>query len=89
MSQPQLRLMTLQQFLAWQQQQERRHEFIDGEPMAMAGGTRAHDRIQRNLIIRGTPLLRGSGCQPLGPDMMVLTGTGNGRYPDMTIDCGP
>ena len=81
--------MTLPQFLVWQQRQDRRHEFIDGEPVAMAGGTRAHDRIQRNLINRTTSLLRGSGCEPLGPDMMVLTGNGNGRYPDMTIDCGP
>jgi Uma2 family endonuclease len=80
--------MTLDEFLRWAQYQEQRHEFVDGAAVAMAGGTRAHDRIQRNLIIRCTPRLSGSGCEPLGPDIMVVTGTGNGRYPDMTIDCG-
>lgn len=88
MAQAQLQTVTVEQFLAWEQQQERRHEFVDGVAVAMAGGTRAHDRIQRNLITRSTPRLRGSGCEPLGPDMMVITGTGNGRYPDMTVDCG-
>jgi Uma2 family endonuclease len=76
------------EFLAWEQAQERRHEYIDHVAVMMAGGTRAHDRIQRNLLIRATEQLRGSGCEPLGPDMIVETGTGNGRYPDMTIDCG-
>jgi Uma2 family endonuclease len=76
------------EFLAWEQGQERRHEFIDGVAVMMAGGTRAHDRIQRNLLVRTSERLRDSGCEPLGPDMIVETGTGNGRYPDMTIDCG-
>jgi Uma2 family endonuclease len=88
MAQARLQTMTAEQFLAWEQQQEQRHEFVDGVAVAMAGGTRAHDRIQRNLITGSTPRLRGSRCEPLGPDMLVITGTGNGRYPDMTIDCG-
>lgn len=83
------RPMTFGEYLLWEQAQDRRHEFIDGAAIMMAGGTRAHDRIQRNLLVRATERLRGSGCEPLGPDMIVETGTGNGRYPDMTIDCGP
>ena len=89
MPQPERKPMTFERFLDWEQHQERRHEFVDGVPVAMAGGTRARDRIQRNLITKCGPRLSGSGCEPLGPDMLVRTGTGNGRYPDMTIDCGP
>ena len=81
--------MTLDQFTDWQRRQTVRHELVEGVPVMMAGGTRAHDRIQRNLITRLTERLRGTPCEPLGPDMMVRTGTGNGRYPDTTIDCGP
>jgi Uma2 family endonuclease len=84
-----VRPMTFAQFLAREQTRDRRHEFIDGVAVMMAGGTRAHDRIQRNLLVRATDRLRGSGCEPLGPDMIVETGTGNGRYPDMTVDCEP
>ena len=79
---------TFAEFLAWEQAQERRHEYVDHVAVMVAGGTRAHDRIQRNLLLLATERLRGSGCEPLGPDMIVETGTGNGRYPDMTIDCG-
>jgi hypothetical protein len=80
---------TFEDFLAWEQATDRRHEFIGNVAVMMAGGTRAHDRIQRNLLVRATARLAGSGCEPLGPDVIVRTGTGNGRYPDMTIDCGP
>jgi Uma2 family endonuclease len=83
-----VRPLTFAEFLAWEQTQDLRHEFVDRVAVMMAGGTRAHDRIQRNLLVRATERLRGSGCEPLGPDMIVETGTGNGRYPDMTIDCG-
>ncbi len=83
-----VRPTTFAAFLAWEQAQERRHEFVNGVAVMMAGGTRAHDRLQRNLLVRATERLGGSGCEPLGPDMLVETGSGNGRYPDMTIDCG-
>ena len=84
-----VRPTTFAEFLVWEQTQDLRHEFVDGVAVMMAGGTRAHDRIQRNLLVRATERLRGSSCEPLGPDMIVETGTGNGRYSDMTIDCGP
>ncbi len=83
------KLMTFDEFLSWERGQELKHEFVDGEPVGMAGGTEAHTVIQANLIAAVTPRLRGSGCRPFTSDMLVKTGTGRGRYPDMTIDCGP
>jgi Uma2 family endonuclease len=80
--------MTFAEFLLWEQTRDRRHEFIDGAAVMMAGGTHAHDRTQRDLLVCATECLRGSGCEPLGPDMIVETGNGNVRYPDMTVDCG-
>ena len=43
-----------------------------------------------NLLIRATVGLCGSGCEPRAQVNTTTfeTGTGNGRYPDMTIDCG-
>jgi len=89
MSQSNPRPLTFEQFLDWERGQERKHEFVDGQPVAMAGGTEAHNTIQANLIAAVAPRLRGSGCRPFPSDMLVRTGTGRGRYPDMTIDCGP
>lgn len=81
--------LSFDEFLAWEHGQERKHEFVDGRPVAMAGATEAHNAIQANLIAAIAPKLRGSGCRPFPSDMLVRTGTGRGRYPDMTIDCGP
>src|SRR5579863_7489616 len=89
MAQPNLRPLTFEQFLEWECRQELKHEFVDGEVVGMAGATVAHNMIQANLIAAAAPRLRGSGCRPFPSDMLVRTGTGRGRYPDMTIDRGP
>lgn len=81
--------LTFEQFLDWERGQELKHEFVDGEPVGMAGGTEAHNIIQANLIAAVAPKLRGSGCRPFPSDMLVRTGNGRGCYPDMIIDRGP
>lgn len=80
---------TFDEFLDWERGQEGKHEFEEGRAVAMAGGSEAHSTIQANLIAAAAPKLRGSACRALTSDMLVRTGTGRGRYPDMTIDCGP
>jgi hypothetical protein len=37
--------MTLAEFLAWEERQELRYEFDGFAPVALTGGTRAHDAI--------------------------------------------
>jgi Uma2 family endonuclease len=78
--------MTLQQFLAWEERQEARHEFDGFWPVAMAGGTAAHAAIQRNLLIALGTRLRGQACQPYGSDLKVLV-DGRVRYPDAFVVC--
>jgi len=89
MSQARRLPMTFEQFLEWERRQERKHEFIDGEVIARAGASEAHNIIQVNLLTASVPKLRGSACRPFPSDMLVHTGTQRGRYLDMTIDCGP
>jgi Uma2 family endonuclease len=89
MAQVDLKPLTFEQFMDWERGQELKHEFVDGQAVAMAGGTEAHNIIQANLIAAAAPRLRGSGCRPLTSDLLIRTGTERGRYPDMTIDCGP
>lgn len=88
MSEPQPRRWSWEDYLAWEAQQPVRHEFVDGEVRAMGGGTAAHDTIANNLRDALRAALRGRPCRAHGPDMMVATGTGNGRYPDALVDCG-
>lgn len=72
---------TLTDFLAWEQQQELRHEFDGFQPVAMTGGTLAHATIQSNLAISIGSRLRGKPCRFVGGDIKVLTTT-TSRYPD-------
>ena len=76
------------EFLVWEAAQAARYELVDGQPVMMASGTPAHDAIAVNLTSTLRARLRGSGCRPGTPDLRVPTGSGNVRYPDVTVDCG-
>ena len=82
------KIMSIEDFLAWEARQDRKFEFDGFEPVAMAGGSRNHAFIQRNLAIAIGTRLRGSGCDFLGSDMKLVTAT-RCRYPDGQVICGP
>jgi Uma2 family endonuclease len=80
---------TLAEFLTWEEGQDERYEFVDGQLVMMTGGTQAHALIASNLIALLRPMLRGTPCRPSGSDLRIpIPATGNSRYPDVTIDCG-
>lgn len=80
--------MTREEFLAWEAQQPLRYEFDGFQPIAMAGGTRAHAAIQRNLAIAVGGRLRGKPCQFYGSDLKIDT-TETIRYPEGFVVCSP
>ncbi len=75
------------EYLAWEQGQDRKHELVDGRVQAMVGGTGEHDTICNNLRLELGNALRGQRCRLHGPDLKVRAGQ-NSRYPDALIDCG-
>lgn len=79
--------MTRDQFLSWVETQDRRYEFDGFEPVAMVGGTINHSRISRNVLAALSVRLRGTGCEPLGPDAGLATIGDSVRYPDALITC--
>ena len=66
-----------------------RHEFLDGEIYAMAGGTPEHGILAARvtaLLAAGVP----SGCHVASSDVKVLIeATGLATYPDVSVVCGP
>ena len=80
--------MTLSEFLAWEERQELRYEFDGFEPVAMTGGTIAHDRITFNIQRCLDARLAGKRCQPLGPNVKIIV-DGRTRYPDAFVVCQP
>ncbi len=79
---------TIEQFLAWEEQQELRYEFDGFEPVAMVGGTEAHAIIQSALLIAVGRRLNRPPCRILGSDLKLRV-AGRVRYPDAMIICSP
>jgi Uma2 family endonuclease len=80
--------MALTEFLAWEECQPTRFVFDGFQPLAMTGGTIAHNRIMRRLhraLERG---LAGQSCEPFGPDVKIVV-AGTARYPDAVLSCTP
>jgi len=80
--------MSVPEFLAWEERQELRYEFDGFDPVAMTGGTSAHDRITFNLQKALDARLAGKPCQPWGPNMKIVV-DGRVRYPDAVVVCAP
>jgi Uma2 family endonuclease len=96
------KLMTIEEFFAWEETQEESHELVDGVPVLrgewirygdawtmMAGASQRHDQIVVNVIIALGTRLRGKLCRTFSPDMSVRTGPKRIRRPDSGVDCGP
>ncbi len=85
-----LRRMTEAEYLAWEADQEDKHELVNGEIVAMSGASPEHSTIQANLIAALVLRLRGRPCRAHGSDLRVrIDETGLYAYPDLTVVCGP
>ncbi len=87
-AQAQLPLMTPQEYLEWEEQQPIKYEYIDGEVLAMTGGTLPHNSIALNLASALKTHLRGKGCKVFIADAKVGVSTnGPFHYPDVMVTC--
>lgn len=80
---------TYEEYLAYERASELKHEYIDGEIVAMAGGSRRHSALAANVTIAlGTT--RPAGCIVFQSDLRVrILATGVATYPDVSMVCGP
>lgn len=83
------RLLTPQEYLAFERASEVKHEYAAGEIFAMTGATRKHNLIAMNTGTALRPQLRGRGCEIYPSDMRVkIEALGIYTYPDLVIACG-
>jgi Uma2 family endonuclease len=80
---------TYEEYLAYEHNSELKHEFLDGEIYAMAGGTARHNalafRVGGALYAALPP-----GCTAFQSDMRLrILATGRATYPDVSMVCGP
>src|SRR5436190_16894775 len=78
---------TYAEYLSLEEESSNRHEYLDGEIYAMAGGTPDHAALAAAVI----GLLRASTpptCRTFTSDLRIRTSSGLSTYPDAAVVCG-
>ncbi|MBL8484078.1 MAG: Uma2 family endonuclease [Rhodocyclaceae bacterium] len=79
---------TLAEFLAWEETQPDKHEFVNGEIFAMVGARRIHANVTLNVASLLKSHLRGTPCRAFVTDVKLQVAT-NMFYPDVFVTCDP
>lgn len=78
-----------EEYLEMERQAETRSEYWNGEIYAMAGASRTHNLIVRNIARGLDPRQGGKACEVYTNDMRVeVSPAGQYAYPDAVIVCG-
>jgi Uma2 family endonuclease len=79
---------TPEQYLELERNSQFKHEYVQGQAIAMAGATRAHNVITDNLTALFVNHLRGSGCISHSGDVKVyMPALEVFYYPDQLVTC--
>jgi Uma2 family endonuclease len=81
-------VLTAEEFIAWENGQSERHEFVNGEVFAMAGAEDRHVTVAGNFYIALREHLRGTPCRTFMSDMKLqVTAANSYFYPDVMVTC--
>jgi Uma2 family endonuclease len=80
---------TYEEYLVYERDSERKHEFDGGEIIAMAGGSRRHNALA-SRISAALESGRADACTAFQSDQRIrVLATGLATYPDASMTCGP
>ena len=89
MALPAKKRLSYTDYLRLEQETGIRHEFLDGEVVAMAGGTLRHSRLKTNLTVDVSVALGDGPCQAYDADAKIrIAESGLSTYPDLSVICG-
>lgn len=81
--------LTYAEYLAREIAAEVKHDFVNGEVYAMAGGTPEHGALTAALTRVIGSALEGKPCRTFSSDVRVrVESTGGSFYPDLSVVCG-
>lgn len=90
MGEPELKRMTPDEFLVWQESQDAKFELASGQAIqtrkSVAGATRSHDAVQVNVIGALSNQLRRSSWSVATDNIAVLVPNGDVRRPDLIVE---
>lgn len=76
------------EYLQWEEQQNEKHEYIDGQIYAMAVASENHVDITTNLTVILASHLRGGNCKVFPTDMRLhIASKSIYYYPDLLVTC--
>jgi Uma2 family endonuclease len=78
-------------YLAFEREAPEKHEFVNGEIMAMAGASEMHNVIASNLFLETGIKLKNTKCRAFASDMRVKSANAKKSYyyyPDIVVTCG-
>jgi Uma2 family endonuclease len=85
-----LRLMTAEEYLAFEEKATERHEFVAGYVYAMSGPTLRHNTIAGNLFAALRASARGTPCRVYVSEIKVRVDRADAYYyPDVIVTCAP
>ncbi|MDQ2906352.1 MAG: Uma2 family endonuclease [Chloroflexota bacterium] len=85
---PQRMRMSVDEYLAYDRASEVKHEYGDGEVIALAGGTIAHNDFTVNMVLLLREQLGRRGpCYAYASDLRVLVAKNHYFYPDVVVSC--
>lgn len=77
-------------YMAWEEDQAERHEYLGGEVFAMSGGTDAHYTILLNTAASLKAALSGKPCRAFISGMKLRVDRADAVfYPDIFVTCDP
>jgi Uma2 family endonuclease len=83
-------LMSPEEYLAWEETQQERHEYWDGEVIAMVGGTKKHNRVGFNCSRVINDIIADRDCEVYTSDIKTqIRGNLKYFYPDVVVSCDP
>ncbi len=82
------KLMSEEEYLAFEEKSKIRHEYMDGEIFSMAGGTRKHSLAGTNISTELSLQLRETDCEVHAGELRIRVRDGHNVYPDVAVACG-
>ena len=79
--------LTLDDYLAWENQQPEKNEYYRGEVYAMVGARRVHGTVVSNLNRRLAEQLDGTPCRVFTEGMKLQVADDAIFYPDLLVTC--
>ncbi|HEX7318113.1 MAG TPA: Uma2 family endonuclease [Pyrinomonadaceae bacterium] len=83
------RRYTLEEYFELERTSEERFEFWDGEVFCMSGGSSAHERIIRSMLVHLTNRIGSRGCEAFTSNIRIKVPSAPPyRYADVSALCG-